>query len=234
MHIGFRYHVATLVAVFFSLFIGILVGSIIFQDDLLVQEQNSIITELEERFKQLELKTKALQNDLKQAQAKEQLLTEGWNQIRTAVLQERLDGKQVLIFNDVPGSAQVKRMTALLEEAGAEVYGSYIWPDTKFELAQQLEEMPINELAEPIVVVWVEGALSDVARQGLDHFLKLGWQCTLLQPYTSTVVLEDFAANALVIDMADTFLGEISLIRGLAQGKKGIYGRSQGTLKFFL
>ena len=58
MHIGFRYHVASLVAVFFSLVLGMLIGSALFQNDGLVQEQGHIIADLENRFKALEIRTK--------------------------------------------------------------------------------------------------------------------------------------------------------------------------------
>ena len=110
MHIGFRYHVATLVAVFFSLFLGILVGSIIFQDDLLVKEQNSIINELESKFAQLQNKTKELQADLRQAELKEALLNEGWALIRGALIAGMLSDRQIvrsptqmLISSKAPG-----------------------------------------------------------------------------------------------------------------------------------
>ena len=66
MHIGFRYHVATLVAVFSACFWN--PGRKYPQDDLLVQEQNSIINELEDRFNQLQSRTKDFQANLKQAE----------------------------------------------------------------------------------------------------------------------------------------------------------------------
>ena len=53
MNFGFRYHVASLVAVFFSLILGILIGGALFPDHILVDEQATLISELEERFREV-------------------------------------------------------------------------------------------------------------------------------------------------------------------------------------
>ena len=50
MHPGFRYHLASLMAVFLSLVLGILIGGVLYQDSGLVEEQGLIIAEMEARF----------------------------------------------------------------------------------------------------------------------------------------------------------------------------------------
>ena len=48
--IDLRYHIATIVALFLALAAGILIGSTIVGDDLLVEQQKKSIDRLEEQF----------------------------------------------------------------------------------------------------------------------------------------------------------------------------------------
>ena len=49
VNLGFRYHLASLLAVLFSLVLGILIGGAVFQDSALVEEQGLLIADMEER-----------------------------------------------------------------------------------------------------------------------------------------------------------------------------------------
>lgn len=230
MHIGFRYHVATLVAVFFSLFLGIIVGSILFQDDLLVQEQNSIINELEQRFKQLELSTKEMQANLKQIETRDQLLIEGWDLVRAALIHEKLLNHQVMFFHNGEQLAPIKRLTKLVEDAGAEVYGSFVWPNAPEKLQNFFEDINSEKFDKPTAVVWVDKPLSETVKQGLEYLHQLGCKLCIVQPYSADVNLAEFAENALIIDLGDTFIGELAVIRGLSAGLTGIYGHSSAAV----
>ncbi len=228
MHIGFRYHIASLIAVFFSLFLGILVGSILFQDDFLVQEQNNIIGELEQRFTQLENGAKEIQASLKQAQAKEQFLMAGWDQIRHFLIHDQLKKSQVVIISDQKETVSLKRLTTLVEAAGGSIAGSYFGSEQLTQIETQVEAMKRDELSN-VVVVWVEDSVSDIIQKQLDTFASLGWQICILQPYGASTSLASLATNALVIDIGDTFLGEVALVWGLAQGLIGEYGQSKSA-----
>ena len=48
--IDLRYHIATIIALFLALAVGILIGSTIVGDDLLVEQQKKSIDRLEEQF----------------------------------------------------------------------------------------------------------------------------------------------------------------------------------------
>lgn len=58
--IDIRYHVATLVAVFLALGIGILIGSTLVGDDVLVEQQKKIIDQLEKQFAVLQAREEVL------------------------------------------------------------------------------------------------------------------------------------------------------------------------------
>ncbi|HHX01906.1 MAG TPA: copper transporter [Firmicutes bacterium] len=224
MHIGFRYHVATLMAVFFSLFLGIIVGSIIFQDDLLVQEQNSIINELENKFNQLQSWTKELQTNLKQAEMKEALLAEGWDLIRHALIADQLQGRQVVLLAEGVNTGLVKRLAAVLKDAGAQVVDTVQWPSSADGLELVLKKLDALNLDQPVAVIWVDKQDSSVVKQGVDYLRQLKWQICILQPYNSSMSLATFAQDALIIDIGDTFLGELAMIWGLNAGLTGMYG----------
>ncbi|NMB39136.1 MAG: copper transporter [Firmicutes bacterium] len=223
MHIGFRYHIASLVAVFFSLFLGILVGSILFQDDLLIQEQDIIIGELETRFEELELLIYTMQGNLNKKNEKEQMLTMGWDQIRSVFIADRLTEHDVIFYksND---SYNIKRLVTLVEEAGASVLGCFNWPQEYDQLKVQISKLRLNEKHEQIVIIWAEDSLIDIALQGIDYFKELGWKISLLQPFLSGVSMQNLASEALIVNNADTFLGELALIQGLSGNLSGIYG----------
>ncbi len=224
MHIGFRYHVATLVAVFFSLFLGILVGSILFQDDLLVQEQNSIINELEDRFNQLQARTKDFQANLKQAELREALILEGWDLIRHALIADRLSGHQVVLFADGKEAWPAARLTAALEAAGARVAGTIMLPSTVGGLEPLYAELGALDLHQPIAVIWIGDQCSDAAKQGVDYLRRMDWQICILHPYGSNPGLAAWAQDALIINIGDLFLGELAMVWGLGAGSTGTYG----------
>ncbi|MFY9563150.1 MAG: copper transporter [Limnochordia bacterium] len=228
MHIGFRYHVATLVAVFFSLFLGILVGSIIFQDDLLVKEQNSIINELESKFAQLQNKTKELQADLRQAELKEALLNKGWALIRGALIAGMLSDRQIVLFTNTD-STSAKRLATVLNDAGAKIHAAYRWPSEADDVETFAAELAALNLENPIAVAWVDQEFQGEAKQVLDYMKTLKWQVCILQPFTSGTNLADYGQDALVINIGDTYLGELAMVWGLSAGATGVYGRGSAT-----
>ncbi len=223
MHIGFRYHIASLVAVFFSLFLGILVGSILFQDDLLVKEQDNIIRELEIRFVELESSIHNLQGKLTEKNEKEKLLIDGWDQIRNIFIADKLPDRQVVFYRDKEFT-DLTRLKVLIEKSGATVSGSFIWPQTFDEFLMQIDGLSICAEPKPMVIIWAESPFEDIMIEGINYFQELGWQLGLAQPFLSNIPLPNIASELLVVNVADTFIGELGLIQGLSNNLKGVYG----------
>ena len=90
MNMGFRYHVASLLAVFFSLILGILIGGALFPDHALVEEQALLIAELEERFRETNAKLGALQAEL-------DFSVQAWSQLRDSIARDRLSDRAVVL-----------------------------------------------------------------------------------------------------------------------------------------
>lgn len=93
MNLGFRYHVASLLAVFFSLILGILIGGAVFPDHSLVEEQALLISELEERFRENRAQLAALQAEL-------DLSSRAWLELKESISRGRLTGRPVVVVGE--------------------------------------------------------------------------------------------------------------------------------------
>lgn len=64
MIVSYKYHLVSLAAVFLALAVGILIGSNLVGSEALVQQQNSLVTQLEQDFKKLRLENDELHSQL--------------------------------------------------------------------------------------------------------------------------------------------------------------------------
>lgn len=229
MHIGFRYHVASLVAVFFSLVLGMLVGSALFQDDRLVQEQGHIIGDLETRFKSMELRTQVLQDDLEFAKQREAMELAGWDQLRQVFIRERLSNRDVVFFS-LSMEVNWQRLTDLMIEAGATVVKSVnIMNEKEWQQVNQLVDIS-TQSHPPLAVVWVNKALDKPQVDMIHHLREKGFVISLVQPVSCTASLYDLSKDYLVVDHGDSPLGELTLVLGFVHSLVGNYGLSTGSL----
>lgn len=220
MHIGFRYHVASLVAVFFSLVLGMLIGSALFQNDGLVQEQGHIIADLENRFKALEIRTKTLQASLEIAQEKENVLISFWEQVKPLLISDQLRDAAVVVFVN-EGLSNLEGLINLLEHAGANFLGELQLPVTERQIEGLISdfEKPLNK---KIAIVYASSNQLDLS--SLDNLQHHGWQIGIIHSYDADLNLVDLADKSLVISGIDTPIGELALIQGLSQSITGRYG----------
>ncbi|MGR6836358.1 copper transporter [Syntrophomonas erecta] len=105
--IDLRYHIASIVAVFLALGVGVLIGSTIVGDDLLVDQQKKMIDRLEEQFYVLRERENNL---VAQNQYQDQIINnyENYSQaLLPPLVQQRLEGYRAAVVvtggNDVPG-----------------------------------------------------------------------------------------------------------------------------------
>lgn len=224
MHIGFRYHIASLIAVFFSLVLGMLIGSALFQNDGLVQEQGYIISDLENRFKALEVRTKTLQENLDLAKEKEAVLTALWDQVKGMVINEQLHGFMVAIYSD-EDLPNLDNISCLLTAAGASYLGSFQLPLEETQLAALLPELDTTT-NQPIALIYSKANELDLTN--LEYLQNNGWQLCIIQPYDAALELSDLHFESLVIAGIDTPIGELALIQGLSQSLTGKYGWGKG------
>lgn len=202
MNFGFRYHLASLMAVFLSLFLGILIGGALFQDSALVEEQGLLIEEMEQRFVDLQGKLGVLQENLAQSQ-------KSWELFRTKALTGQLLEQTVLV---VGTSEKNKQLTELLHFAGAEVETlaleelSAIKTDCQLAVVVPLEELEFEH----------------AAREELARLTKAGVQIVYVSSSPLSDLRQDLQSSAIL--NIDSLLGELALVLGLASGSELLLG----------
>lgn len=108
-----RYHIVSLVAVFFALSIGIILGTVIGDEGVLVKNQNTIVKNLEKKFDDLRAENAKLSVAIKQ---NEQYAQQTYSQLIT----NRLAGQNIAVIITQPIDVAIKRsVLESLQVAGA-------------------------------------------------------------------------------------------------------------------
>lgn len=207
---GFRYHLASLVAVFFSLLLGILIGGALFQDDRLVEEQGLLIADMELQFREL-------QSNLQQLLENEKLSQTAWEQVKHSLAKNRLAGQTVILVTEEK-TPDWQRVKDLLNAAGACIYHAEL---SDFQNAVLPDDV--------LVLVWLDqdGLKEDCWTQ-LRDIVDKGTYVAFLES-SQTKSSFPHLKSTLRIDLADTVVGEIALIQGLASRSIGHYGVRPGA-----
>lgn len=217
MNFGFRYHLASLMAVFFSLVLGILVGGALFQDSALVEEQGLLIADMEIRFHDVQANLALLQSELGLAER-------AWNELRNYVVRDKLVSQTVVLVDAGQGSGrgEIERLETVLQLAGAD-----------------LQRIGLRELAEyesegdPVFAFWLDSNQPPpLPPAELQHLAEGGANLVFVWGSQKQKPLNDLPAS-LQIDGIDTPLGEIALILGISFGCTGHYGVQEGSEGFF-
>lgn len=111
-----RYHIASLVAVFLALALGILLGTVFVDERVLVQKQNQLV-------EGIRTDVEKVRDENKQLDSQKKLSDEFERAVLPLVVQKKLEGRQTMVIASVPVEQSVK--TALqnaLTMAGAKVY----------------------------------------------------------------------------------------------------------------
>ncbi|MGE5552765.1 MAG: copper transporter [Betaproteobacteria bacterium] len=124
MIIDLRYHIASLVAVFLALGLGILIGTAALGERVLIRQQSRLIEQLENDVTRLGNERRDLQRELLAERAALRQADRFGRAALPLLVADRLYGKQVAIIRLNPtteSKSGVDDLTALLRRAGAEV-----------------------------------------------------------------------------------------------------------------
>lgn len=118
--IDFKYHIASLVAVFLALGIGILIGSTMLGNDTLIEYQKQVTDRLETQLENLRQKNESLQASANSLQMDLNLQKDFNKKILPYLLDDRLEGTKLAIL-ETNGYRFSGDLINVLEMAGAEV-----------------------------------------------------------------------------------------------------------------
>ncbi len=216
MNFGFRYHLASLLAVLFSLILGILIGGALFQDSALVEEQGVLISDMERRFTAAQANLRHLQAQLNQAES-------AWLELRDAVLPGRLDAKTIVVVTgDGVKRHAVDRLEASLRFAGAEL-----------KKIKSSELTRLEAETGDVFIIWPHGeGGKDWSAEELHRLKEQGASLAFVWGAAEQPVPED-CPSGLRVAGVDTILGEIALVLGLSSKSEGHYGLQEAAEALF-
>ncbi|WP_418792393.1 copper transporter [Phosphitispora sp. TUW77] len=185
MIIDFKYHIASLVAVFLALGIGILVGSSFLGEnvnDAIIQQQKQMVNNLNRDFEQMRLDNKVAQEEIEACQSALNISKQYEEQVLPVLLSGKLEGKQIAVietnnydFHDKWLSilemtgANVVSVTTVLEGFDLSKEETKTSIRTKLMLKDDSEAAVSKELAREIS----EGVISAQNLENLHYFEQL-------------------------------------------------------------
>lgn len=212
MNFGFRYHLASLMAIFLSLILGILIGGALFPDNALVEEQGQLISDLEDYFV-------LMQNDLHSLNLQIAASDNAWAELRDRLLENRLVGKTIVVIGesyDDNNLGEILRLTgAQIKSINTEVL-PLVAPDENFFFVARLTE---EELTKNLL----DNIHSLVDQGGNMVFV---WDNEVQPPLQGL-------PYSLQIDSVDTMMGQIALILGMLTEGRGHYGLHKDSKGLF-
>jgi hypothetical protein len=217
MNFGFRYHVASLVAVFFSLILGILIGGALYPDHVLVDEQATVITELEERFREAQASLAQVKGELDEANS-------AWVQLLEALAKDLLTDKEVVL---VARESLPDFLGDILKTAGAQVQQVAI---TDLEPPYPFNADAVQDLV--FVFSLRDGPLSDQTLTAMRELGSAGAYLAYVWERQNFPSLGGLPPG-LQVDSIDTAYGQLALLLGIKKGSQGHYGRQNGAQGLF-
>lgn len=213
MNFGFRYHVASLMAVFFSLILGILIGGALFPDHALVDEQATLITELEERVRENQANFARVQAELDTSNL-------AWEHLLAALSPDLLMDRTIALVNVQESS--FTPLAEIFQGLGAEV--------------QELKDTHLSDVIPAQDVVFVFSLTADMPSKDLQtaigELVASGANIAFVWDSDSHPVLENLP-QSLMVDSIDTSVGKLAFVLGVARKSLGHFGRQKGAQGLF-
>lgn len=148
MIIDLRYHIASLVAVFLALGLGILIGGTIPKTDPLIESQKQITDRLAEQLEQLRRDNEAIQNQVNTLQTNNNLQNDFARQILPLLVKGRLAGSKIALI-ETSGCGFPDDLLTTFQLAGARVKSITVinknFSGGKEWLAEKLDGKNLNE-----------------------------------------------------------------------------------------
>lgn len=126
MLIDVRHHMASLVAVFFALGLGMLIGVTIFSGARDVEELRKLTDRLEAEFNRLQEGSRQLKDGLSAAKAEIRMNQEFGKAVLSIFVEERLAGLKIVVIGpQVKGETLSRETVDLLKSAGGQVIATF-------------------------------------------------------------------------------------------------------------
>lgn len=149
--VDIRYHIATVVALFLALGIGIFIGSTVISNDAIIKEQEHLIAKLELEFDKLRYDNNFLKSSVVGLQENLKLYDELGKEVLTLLLEQRLAGKKVALLITNPEFNPEPFINELLNTGIEITYQIAIAKDFFTRVADI--ENSISEIIDPVISI---------------------------------------------------------------------------------
>ncbi|MDR5658176.1 copper transporter [Serpentinicella sp. ANB-PHB4] len=140
MGVDYRYFISSIIAIFISLTIGILIGSNLVQDTLFIEQQRLLINNLEEQFETYKNEKYYLTKYNKTLKTDVEIRSEYLSRFHKELIKDKLEDISVSILNINGQYRDVEKMIETINQAGGKVV-------TSIEISEDfinMEEMDVN------------------------------------------------------------------------------------------
>lgn len=120
MIISFKYHIASLMAVFLALGIGILIGTAMLGSDTLVEQQRQLTDRLEMQIENLQKKNEVVNTAANMLEVNNNMQNQFSRQVMPLIIGGRLAGRQVAVL-ETGGYSNSREVIQTLKDSGAQV-----------------------------------------------------------------------------------------------------------------
>ncbi|SDC02502.1 MULTISPECIES: copper transporter [unclassified Candidatus Frackibacter] len=121
MVIDLRYQIVTIVIIFLTLGIGILIGSSMVGQEGLINQQKELINRLEVEFTRLRQNNRQFQDKINNLQAKLERSNQFQKKVFPLVIKDRINGSKVLItYSKGEFKSQAEELSNILKVAGSQ------------------------------------------------------------------------------------------------------------------
>lgn len=141
-----KYHIASLVAVFLALGLGIVIGATVFRDDTLVRRQEIMISRLEQQFDALKAERESLQAKVAVLERESNGHAQFTSAVKRFLIEDQLRDRHIAVVSCVPLTATQKQVVKqLMHQAGAEITGFWQvgadWMDKAWPRRDEAKQM---------------------------------------------------------------------------------------------
>lgn len=224
MVVDIRYHLASLVAVFFALGLGILVGMSISDGEKGSELREQWMTAIESELEAVRIERKEAANRLEVALGERDRYKEFADELVSALVEGRLAGGRTAVVHLGDRSSAVQRTVGLIERAGAIVPGRSLYGAGDLD---QLSTALLGSSKPGHVVVILSGAATEY-RAALEELVRraeasgAGVTAVVDEQQGWRDVLDDLGVG--YVTHVDSPAGGLSLVLLLAAGEPGRYG----------
>ncbi len=121
MVINIRHFIITIISIFLSLGIGIFIGAIMDSQQLFIQQQNELVSQIEDDFNGFKEKNNELINEITKLEDEKRIYDEFTNRLYTILTDGKLKDFSVVLLRINDDEGKYEELNRLLEESGAKI-----------------------------------------------------------------------------------------------------------------